>query len=577
MENRIKELPLHVKNMIAAGEVVEGPFSAVKELIENAIDAHSRNISVEVEEAGFKRIAVRDDGSGIYKEDLPLAITEHATSKISDIDDINAILSYGFRGEALSSIASISQMTVLSRRTDEKIGGKLVSDNGRVSVTDYAGPVGTTVIIENLFYNTPARKKFLKTKQAESRTIREVFLKLAMSRHDITFTLDTKEKKPLTLHAVPTVRERAVQIFGGSIETDFYHDTIKDINITVSGFVSKPHFIKSNRSMQYLYVNSRPVDYKNLSYHLSRAYEGIALGGFPAAIIFIEIKPDLVDVNIHPAKREVKFFDTRYIDSMIYSLAKKVLGSYEHSAQPLLKEGAADAVQSARINEFEHTLPLYPGTVGQIYSGQSETIFVRESAAGSSHDGTRKTDSGDIRILGIIFGTYILAQKDDSLKIIDFHAAHERILYDKLSTSPELPETQELIFPEAVELPPAVFHNAAARIPELGEMGFDCEEFGENTILVRGIPSYIKSMNVKDFILDLAQTLPDEVNRNIREEIAARAACHSARRANDELSQAEIRELLSIVFSGSLELRCPHGRPFVFTIEQSDFEKLFKR
>ncbi|MCL2156251.1 MAG: DNA mismatch repair endonuclease MutL, partial [Leptospirales bacterium] len=309
---RIVLLPDHVKHMIAAGEVVEGPFSVIKELIENSMDAEASVIDVQVYDSGLKKIIVKDNGSGIMKDDIALSIKEHATSKISDESQLHNIVTYGFRGEALSSIASISDIRILSKTSHESIGSRLESVGAKVSVSDFAGDKGTTIIVENLFYNIPARKKFLKSKQKELRNIRETIIKMAIPAYNISFTLDVDGKRELSLAATDSLDERIKQIFGKSVLKNLYYEELSDIKVKLKGYLSRPEFVKNSRSMQFLFVNNRAIEYKFFSYHISRAYNVIIpKGKYAAAIIFIDIDPELIDVNIHPAKREVKLFDQK--------------------------------------------------------------------------------------------------------------------------------------------------------------------------------------------------------------------------------------------------------------------------
>ena len=323
---RIILLPDHVKNIIAAGEVVEGPFSVVKELVENSVDAGAHSVEIAVTDCGLKKIMVRDDGCGIMKDDILLSVREHATSKIKDIPGLESVSTYGFRGEALSSIASISDVVILSKASGETEGSRLESSGGNITVSGFAGVQGTTVIVENLFFNTPARKKFLRSRKTELRSIRDTILKTALALYGISFTLDVDGKREITLPAVNELDDRIRQVFGSQVLNSLYREDLADLKVKLKGYLSRPDFMKSSRNMQYLYINGRPVENRYLSFHLSRAYEAvIPRGKHPAAIIFVEIDPKLIDVNIHPAKREVKLFDQKYIDEMIYNLALKCL------------------------------------------------------------------------------------------------------------------------------------------------------------------------------------------------------------------------------------------------------------
>jgi DNA mismatch repair protein MutL len=278
--------------MIAAGEVVEGPFSVVKELIENSMDAGASVIDVQVYDSGLKKIVVRDNGSGIMKDDIPLSIKEHATSKITHESELHNIGTYGFRGEALSSIASISDLIILSKTSDESIGSRLESFAGNVALSDFAGDKGTTIIVENLFYNIPARKKFLKSKQKELRNIRETILRMAIPAYNISFTLDIDGKREMSLSEADSLDERIKQVFGKSALQNLYYEELSDIKVKIRGYLSKPEFVKNSRSMQFLFVNNRSIEYKFFSYHISRAYSAvIPKGKFAAAIVFIDIDP----------------------------------------------------------------------------------------------------------------------------------------------------------------------------------------------------------------------------------------------------------------------------------------------
>jgi DNA mismatch repair protein MutL len=579
---RIHLLSDAVKHMIAAGEVVEGSFSVIKELVENSLDAESRSIDIEVEDSGFKKISVRDDGTGIWHDDLPLAIREHATSKIRSIEDISIISSYGFRGEALSSIAAVSNLTILSRRSDEKIGGRLEVRDTKISVSDYAGPSGTTVIVENIFYNTPARKKFLKSIQAEARAIRETVTKLSIPRHETSFTLILNGKKVLSLDACASPAERIEQLFGMDEMSGLTHETLRDISVSVEGFVSRPHFMKATRSSQFLYVNKRHVELKHLGFLLSRAYESSApQGKYPAAFIFIEIKPDLVDVNIHPAKREIKFFDQRYIEGLIVGLVKKTLSGKEQSIG--LDQLVAEYPTAGSITGKSEsvTAPLYKsrGDSFSVREVQNELSFAGRNISAHNQISDAIQSPENISVIGLVFGTYILAQKEEELKIIDFHAAHERFNYDIVLNAENSPDTQALIFPEVIELSKNDYTRFLELVEDLNARGFDAEPFSESSIIVRSVPSMIKDSSVKEFFKDLIDTFGSDADRLDHREhiIASRIACHASRRANDCLSYSEMQTIADKSLSGKYLLTCPHGRPYVYSVKRSDFEKLFRR
>ncbi len=590
--NRIQILPDSVKKRIAAGEVVEGPFSVVKELMENSIDAGATEIDVEIFESGLKKIAVKDNGSGMLRDDLPLSIMEHATSKIRDDADIEHISSFGFRGEALSSVSSISRVTIFSRAANEETGGKLTCREGTIEMSDFAGATGTTVIVENLYYNTPARKKFLKSHGTELKNIKNTFLKTALSHPGIAFSLSGDNRRLFTLDSVGDVDARIEQVYGEGILNSLYSDSLKDIKVDIRGFLSKPDFLKSTRSMQMIYVNGRHVEYRYLGFLLTRAYEAVApRGRYPAAIIFLNIDPRLIDVNIHPAKREIKFFDQKYIDSLIDGLCRKILGSRAHaigsgSLRAVVNEGPDMPAVRAADEEgrlFNETAggavstggkfpggigtPEYPGTPHHSLVGEKQAVY-HETAS-----------TGEFRMIGVALGTYILFETGESLHFIDFHAAHERFIYDELMRRDMKFESQQLIFPFSMELQPGDCHLLSGHTAVLSEIGFDIDVFSENTVVVRGVPELAGNIQLEEFIADFIEALrggepdPDDLKRIIAREVA----CHSARRSGDGISVTEAEMIINRTMSGAHDLRCPHGRPYLYKLDRKDLERMFKR
>jgi DNA mismatch repair protein MutL len=579
---RIQLLPEGVQKKIAAGEVVEGPFSIVKELVENSVDAGAAHIDVQVHEGGLKKITVRDDGRGIYRQDIPLAVMEHATSKIRDIADIEGIGTYGFRGEALSSISSVSRMTLLSRRAEEEIGGRLAVSDAGAAVSDHAGPAGTTIIVENLFYNVPARKKFLKAARTELRLVREAVLKIAIPNPDISFTLDVDDARGITLPAAGSLDHRIEQVYGSGILDDLQFETLSDLKVTVSGYCSKPHFLKSSRSMQMLFINRRPVEYRYLGFLLSRAYEAVAVRGrYPAGLVFIDIDPRLVDVNIHPAKKEVKLFDHRYIERLILGLAEKALNR-EHrvdtklftaegapeGAAPRGEEPDAGARQGAMFHGADGTArPAVPST-------GRPSAFVRD-VAGMYRD---LGDGAGTAVIGMAFGTYLVLERDDSLYLVDVHAAHERIIFDELIEKRSAAESQRLAFPRVIELPLDDHALIMENIGTFSEIGFDIEDFSDTSIKVSAVPVISRDDDVADIFTDFLEEMRGGAEQpDVIRSIAASVACRSAKRAGDRVSTQEMAHLAEQIFTGDRQLRCPHGRPFVYRIGRDEIERMFKR
>jgi len=593
--SRIKILPDHIKHMIAAGEVIEGPFSVVKELIENSIDAGATRIEVEIADSGMKKILVRDNGSGMSREDVQLSIQEHATSKIEDIDSLSHIATYGFRGEALSSIASVSDLTILTRSTEEQIGSRLDSRTGDVTVKDFAGSAGTTIVVENLFFNFPARKKFLKSRKVEQRYVREIFLKMALASYKTAFTLDIDGKRIVTLTACEDRLDRVTQIYGKSVSENLYFETLTDLKVQISGYLSKPGFVRGSRNLQLFFINGRPVDYKYMSFHLSRAYEAvIPRGKYPAAIIFLDIESSLIDVNIHPAKREVKVFDQPYVDSLVYSLAEKVLNR-SHSV-PLsvfdshfnMEEAGEESISPIQTMDAHSPLPER-NVVYKRRESAPEIVSdnVPDYLFESSNIVSQPDEQGEVElpgseepmfIVGMVFKTYIMVQERELLHMIDFHAAHERILYDSIMKDDYEHDIQNLIFPHTMILPPEEFRVLFENIEEFTRFGFAIDEFPDYTVVVRAVPVVIGNDNIDNIITDiLDRIMQEKAGGRINEKFAASLACHSAKRAGDSLSRPDMEKLVQDVMSMKYELRCPHGRPYLYTLKKYDLERMFKR
>lgn len=579
---RIQLLPDGVQKKIAAGEVVEGPFSIVKELVENSVDAGATRIDVQVHEGGLKRIVVRDDGRGICRDDIGLAVMEHATSKIRDIGDIEGIGTYGFRGEALSSISSVSRMTLLSRRSDEETGGRLTGSDSGVEISDHAGPAGTTVIVENLFYNVPARKKFLKSARAELRLVREAVMKIAIPNPDIAFTLDVDDARAMTLPAAESLDRRIEQVFGNGIMNDLQYETLIDLKISVSGYCSRPHFLKSSRSMQMLFINRRPVEYRYLGFLLSKAYEAVAVRGrYPAGLIFIDIDPHLVDVNIHPAKKEVKLFDHRYVERLILGLAEKALNREHLVDGRLFKPEPAPAGAPADEGGPEARVAprggMFPGVTGAergtFHGGDRRPPALVRDEAGMYREG-----GAGSAIIGVAFGTYMVIEREDSLYLVDFHAAHERVIFDRLMEERHSAESQRLAFPRVIELSIDEHALIMENIGAFSEIGFDIEDFSDTSIKISAVPVLSRDDDVAGLFAEFFESVSGGRDRDdVRRGIAAAVSCRSAKRAGDRLSAAEMERLAEQIFSGNRQLRCPHGRPFAYRIGRDEIERMFKR
>ncbi len=572
---RIIILPDAVKRKIAAGEVIDGPYSVIKELVENALDAQATVIDIEIEESGLKRILVRDNGTGIYRDDLPLAVEEHATSKIKNIDDIFSIVTMGFRGEALSSIAEVSKCTILSRTSSEDIGGKLVVSDGKKEIFDWAGPTGTTVIVENLFFNTPARKKFIKGLKTELNRIKDILFAIAIAHPHVQFKIKIDNKIAFVFESTDIVH-RVAQIYGNEVADNLIYGSITDLQCTIEGYCSKPHYYRSNRAMQFLFVNKRPVQFQYFSYILQQAYQTILQKGqYPVAFIFCNIKPDLIDVNVHPAKKEIRFFDSNYIHSMIYNFANKVISGTIHSLpiahDTQIQEKHFNAV--SKHDNFADNNITPPLVYTQHAVNQNALLHEVKNLYTQLKDKDK-----DYTVVGSIFGTYVLIQKGDNLYIIDFHAAHEKKLFNYLVSIDSVSGIQQLLMPVVIELPPDVLIHIHTCKDILNNYGIIIEQFDDHSIVVNAIPDFCDTNDIKGLVRDIVDSLQENKNslHDIKIKIIEKIACHSAKRSNDLITRDDSIAIADYVFSTD-DYRCPHGRPFVYVLSKSELERFFRR
>jgi DNA mismatch repair protein MutL len=393
--------------------------------------------------------------------------------------------------------------------------------------------------------------------------------------------LDVDGKRELSLVAADSLDERIKQIFGKSVLQNLYYEELSDIKVNLKGYLSKPDYVKSSRSMQFLFINNRAIEHKFFSYHISRAYNAIIpKGKYAAAIIFLYIDPELVDVNIHPAKREVKLFDQKYIDDMIFNLASKSLNKSHTISETIFSN--TEIISADRVSESSgYTNQGYKIPAASYAKNFNEQKFrapLFDTGEQPMSVNSNVTIDKNVKILGTLFNTYILLEEDDKLHLIDFHAAHERLIYDKLIKEREEIEFQELIFPVSIELSIDEFSLVKDNLEIFSGLGFEIEEFSDYTIIVRTAPLIVGNENIDELIKNMIDNIKAGIKSNdLVERFYSLAACHSAKRANDILNSSDIESLVRKVLHGNTELRCPHGRPFFFTISQSDLERIFKR
>lgn len=593
-------------NRIAAGEVVERPASAVKELVENAIDAGARRIDVEISGGGRERILVVDDGCGMWPDELALAVERHATSKISDDDDLTRILTLGFRGEALPSIGAVSRLEITSRPRDAAEAARITVEGGRK-----LGPVpaamghGTRIEVRDLFFATPARLKFLKGDRTEAGHVADVVRRLAMAHPEVAFTL--KDDGRTVLRAPPTLgldplKERLEAVMGGEFTANAIAIDAARKWLSLKGYAGLPTYHRGNAQHQYLFVNGRPVRDKLLAGALRGAYaDFLARDRHPVAALFLDLPPEMVDVNVHPAKTEVRFRDSGLVRGLIVGGLRHALAEAGHRAATTIAGAALGAARPASVVPPPASFPGWPTRPAPA------PAVLREAAAGyqapltENADFTRPAaprmepeDAGVARPepavqhpLGAaraqLHNTYIVAETADGLVIVDQHAAHERLVYERMKRQMEEQgiARQALLIPEVVELEETAAAVVAARAEELAELGLVVERFGDTAVLVRETPALLGRVDAAGLVRDLADDLMEcDAALSLRErlaEVAATMACHGSVRAGRRLGIQEMDALLREMERTPHSGQCNHGRPTYVELKIADIEKLFGR
>ena len=594
----IRILPDHVVNRIAAGEVIERPASVVKELIENSIDAGATRITVEVSHGGKGYIRVRDDGCGMDRDDAVTCLVRHATSKIASAEDIQHIASLGFRGEALPSIAAVSRLRLTTRIHEAQTATLVVATGGAIeSVTETVAEAGTTVEASDLFFNTPARKKFLKSDTSEYNAIAEVFDTLALSRNDIAFDLRRNNVQAAAYPTVATAQERIAQIMGPEITEHLRPVTITASGLSLSGYIGSPALSRINRTGQKFFINKRPVQSVGLSMALSRAYEEfLEHGRFPVAVLFLEIDEHEVDVNVHPAKREVRIRNERSLMDCIARAIRKELGSQAQVLPPSAPHSAA----------AQHA-PFYDSCSGSILSLQSlrevcadwqksswplMTDHHSGSGVRAPHEPRGETPEEKNHhhpfsrcvVLGQVFQSYIVATDDEGIVVFDQHAAHERILYEALLAAllRQQPASQAMIFPVTLHLTLQEAQIIETCLEDFQAMGFGMRSLGGRSFAVDALPACIAGIDaaalIRDCLHELADDVPARSYRKHQEALAALVACKArAIKAGTPLTQDQMHHLIEQLGNQDNPHVCPHGRPTYFKITNKEIERRLKR
>jgi DNA mismatch repair protein MutL len=578
--NRIRLLPEHVSNQIAAGEVVERPASVVKELVENSIDAEATRLTVTVKNGGKSLISVADDGFGMSRDDALLALERHATSKISKAEDLYSIRSLGFRGEAIPSIAAVSRFTLTTRERSTLGGTQIEMAAGKIlSVKDVGAPEGTLVEARNLFFNLPARRKFLRAEQTERAHIEHIVTLCALAHPQVAFRLVVDEREVFNLAPSAELQTRLHELYGGQLVEQLIAVKSEKEDVSVSGFIGKPGVSRGDRRQQHLFVNGRPVESKGINFALLEGYHtALMKGQYPVTFLFIDIDPNLVDVNIHPAKREVRFRDEFavrqcVIDAVRHAIEPKgtvrplevsAVGRGEPLARPpLVLRGAGDSA-SRSYQQPTMTMPLH----GEVAIVPTQEVH---------------TDEGAWRILGVIGQLYVLVESPEGLVLMDQHAAHERVLFEKMlkELASDSAPSQKLLLPLTLELDArdAVF--LQSNLKTLHKLGIGISEFGDKTFLIDALPPYFQLENLsqtfRNIVDELRQTGEEVHARRLGEDKIATTVCRHAVKARDPLKGEELRALLERLHKCELPYTCPHGRPTMIQISYAELEKKFGR
>jgi DNA mismatch repair protein MutL len=580
---KIKILDESISAKIAAGEVIERPVSVVKELIENSIDAGSKHIFVEIEKGGKSLIKVTDDGEGMDPDDVRLAFERHATSKISSLDDIFKINTLGFRGEALPSIASVSVLTVFTKTREASIGTKCTLRGGIIEEFEEAAvKEGCCVIVKDIFFNTPARLKFLQSSSRESSLIVDLVSKYAIGHPDISFKLSVDGKEVLFTPGNGNLQEVIARIYGFDMAKDMILID-KTFNFgRIYGYTSPPKHTRGNRSWETFFVNGRLVKDKGLSISLEKAYRSLIPNDkFPIAFIKIEIESSLIDVNVHPAKTEIRFQCENEVLQSLYETVRE--GLSKTTLVPKEKLSFSKINFSERYSAAENESLLKEEYFTKIYGKIENKIKTNDQHGNTGKDVRTESPIFDVhftRILGQLFKTYIVVQGEKEFYLIDQHAAHERILFERYSEGLNSQDiSQELVCPSTLKLTFEEMNFVEENSDLIRRMGFDFETFGKDTLLIRSVPYLLNKPVQPESLREAIDELKEngELRWRSREKFLASMACHTAIKAGDDLSFDEMQELLNQLMNTKNPYSCPHGRPTMISITIYELEKKFKR
>ena len=591
----IRQLPDVLINQIAAGEVVERPASVVKELVENALDAGARRVDIDLEEGGVRLIRIRDDGNGIDPGDLPLAVARHATSKIASLDDLESVATLGFRGEALPSIASVSRFILVSRRDDAEHGAALQVDGGRIGeVSPRAHPRGTTVEVRDLFYNVPARRRFLRAERTELSHIEEWLRSLALARPDVELRVSHNGKASRRYRALDLLDadatpesspERLLETLGDGFAANALRIDHAGAGLRLHGWIARPVYNRASTDQQYLYVNGRSVRDRNVAHAVRQAYSDVLFHGrHPAYVLFLELDPRGVDVNVHPAKHEVRFRESRLVHDFVYrSLQQALAETKAGAAAGAAHAGAATVGGAAAASPaaFAMPQPHLSLQVGDARAAYAQLYADRPAPSLPTSDDATLPPLGNA--VAQLHGIYILAESAEGLVVVDMHAAHERIGYEKLQAAHDNAgmRSQPLLVPEQVAVAEREADTAEREAATLAELGFEVSRTGPQALLLRAVPALLADgatvALLRDVLADLREHGESRRVAEQRDELLSTMACHGAVRANRRLTIHEMNALLREMEATERSGQCNHGRPTWARFDLAEIDRWFLR
>ncbi len=630
--SQIKVLSKDISELIAAGEVIERPASVIKELIENSIDAGAEHITVEIKKGGTVFMRITDDGCGMEYEDVPTAFLRHATSKISSKDDLDNIMTLGFRGEALASVSAVAKVDVMTKRKSDEFGTHYVTEGSIEKLYEKSGcPDGTTIIIRDLFFNVPVRRNFMKKDVTEGNAVSKIVQKTALSHPEVSFKFIRDGKLEFNSSGDGNIYSAIYAVYGKDFANDMVAVKYSSDGVEIGGFVIKPLYAKSNRTFQNFFVNGRYVKSLICQVALESAYNNLLMTGkFPACILNISVKPSTVDVNIHPSKAEVRFSDEKKISDSVYFAVKNALldtgltyefklkntneipaepeknfGSIftkpediEKAEQKLSEQPAENTVVSKMPFRYEENNIDVKRTIDKdVFIEPEEDTDIPEKLEGFSYINSTSFEHAEIspvteklpefkepekkiHVIGEAFKNYIMAEADDTIIMIDKHAAHERVIFERLKNQNCRQYMQMILSEIKILLSDEEFSEMETNSERLGNMGFMFDYSQKPYIIIKGVPDFLKELDMEEIIPEIAENFiqcRQNPESHAIDDILHTMACKSAIKANDKNDISELQKLAEIVYNDENIRHCPHGRPVMFTMTKNNIERQFRR